>query len=783
MLKTVKSKILAIVTSVLAVIVFVFFTFAYTFERHTKPLMYNYYSRFIEVLKDNVNDDIIKIENNAKDLALIGNLFYKIDKNADLTRDVMKKIFENYPSSLGGGIWFEPYAIDKSQKRYCFYAFRNKENKIVLDESFNSEEYDYLNQNWYKQISAQVKKKTNAVAWSHPYYENQGSKTLMITAGAGIYDDNDNLVGISTVDWEIDSIRQDIKNMKFSYKGGLKSFARGEDIKNNFALFANPVYDYIIVSTDPHLDNDSLIGAEIKNIPWYSNELKDIGMPDKPPFLNYQGKDYMPYVKKLDNGMELIICIPRTEMFYLLAHVLKRMITVLMLLSILIPALLYCSLNRYVMNPINKLTDIAKKIGKGEDVKIKIEKPEEFAQLASTFDKMTTDIKSITNERAKINSELSIAKSIQASSVPNIFLPFPERHEFDIFASMEPAKEVGGDFYDFFFINETKFMFLIADVSGKGVPAALFMMTVKTLINNVSQMGYSPKQLIEVINKKTCEINKHGFFVTMLSGIVDINTGKINLINCGHNLPLIKRNNGKYEYLQLNSNIPLGIFEDSEFEIYEDVLNSGDTIFMYTDGVTEAINIQNEMYGEERLYDCLNNIETTDTMAITQKIKSSIQEYADSTIQSDDITMLIFKYNGITDNVKTFKQIAAKENYKSFNTWLNTVCDEWNIDKDLANKLDMCAEEIFANITFYAYPKDAGIIEAELKKSENSITFEFRDEGIEYNPLEKPDPDINLPPEDRPIGGLGIFMVKEMANEISYKRENNKNILTMNFKI
>jgi sigma-B regulation protein RsbU (phosphoserine phosphatase) len=207
----------------------------------------------------------------------------------------------------------------------------------------------------------------------------------------------------------------------------------------------------------------------------------------------------------------------------------------------LIPALLYCSLNHYIVNPIGKLTEIAKKIGKGEDIQIKIEKPEEFAQLASTFDKMTKDIKSVTQERAKINSELSIAKSIQSSSLPNVFPPFPNRKEFDIFASMEAAKEVGGDFYDFFFIDDTKFMFLIADVSGKGVPAALFMMTVKTLINNMAQMDYSPKQLIEIINNKICQTNKQGFFVTVLIGITSITTGKTTLINCGHNLPLIKR--------------------------------------------------------------------------------------------------------------------------------------------------------------------------------------------------------------------------------------------------
>ncbi len=777
MFKTLKSKILAIAVTVLAIITFVFMAYAYVFESKTKPLVLDYYSRYIEVLKDNINDDIHRIENNSKGLAIIGNLFYRTDKSVELTKIVMAKIFYNYSDSLGGGIWFEPYVIDKSQKRFCIYAYHNKDGEVVIDESFSSEEYNYLNQSWYKEIISQIREKKVDVAWSKPYYENQGSNTLMITAGSGIFDDKGNLIGISTVDWEISSIEEEIKNMKFVRKNSLSSFASGKFIKNNFALFANIRDDYIIVSTDPYLDNKSLVGKGINNIPWYKSSLID------DLFINYNGKDYIPFVKAFDNGMNLIICIPRKEMFYSLANTLKIMVIGLILLSLIIPALLYLSLNRYVMKPINILINIANKIRKGEDIEIKIEKPVEFAQLASTYDKMTQDIKTITNERAKIVSELSIAKSIQESSLPNIFPPFPEHKEFDIFASMEAAKEVGGDFYDFFFIDETKFMFLIADVSGKGIPAALFMMTTKTLINNLAQNDCTSQKLIENINNKICKENTQGLFITMLIGIADITTGAISIINCGHNLPLIKRQNGNYEYLQLNSNIALGVFENAKFEIYETKLNSGDIIYTYTDGITEATNIKEEMFGEQRLYECLNNLDSNEVTEIAQQVKSSIKQYTNNTTQSDDITMLIFKYNGTQNNTKSFKQIVVQENYNHFYTWVNNTCKEWNIDENLANKLDMCAEEIFANVAFYAYPEKTGSIEAYLTKSDGKIIFEFKDEGVAYNPLKKPDPDITLPPEERPIGGLGIYMVKEMTDDITYKRENEKNILTLTFKI
>lgn len=774
MFKTVKSKIIITVIIMLAFLMVAFSCHTIISRMKTKQLMVQNYSASINSFVEEINNRIIKSEDNLKSLALIGSLYYQTDRSNELTNKVVTRIFENYPSSLGGGIWFKPYSLDTTKKYACFYAYRNKNNEIILDNNFASEKYDYPNQQWYKQIISKVTPERNIV-WSKPYYENLGSYSLMVTAGTGIYVNNE-LVGIATIDWEINTIIEAVSNMKPFIKT-FSMYKEGNKIKNSFALLGNIEYDYVIASNDPYLDNDALVGHSLKEIPWFSKDLYGV------TYITYHGKKYVPFYREMNNGMVLVVCIPKSEMFKYVNMFYVYIILVMLLIGLIVPALLYYSMNFYIINPIDKLIKIAQKISKGEDIKILIEKPEEFAQLALTYDKMTNDIKAITRERAKFHMELSIAKSIQASSLPNVFPPFPQIKEFDIFASMEPAKEVGGDFYDFFFINETEFMFVIADVSGKGIPAALFMMTVKTLINNFSQIGYSKKQLIETINKKICEINKQDFFVTMLSGIVDIKTGKMSVINCGHNLPLIKRNDGKYEYLQLDSNIVLGVFDDAKFEIYETTLNSGDIIYTYTDGVTEAINADNEMYGEEKLYDCLNDIEETDPTIIAKKVKSSIQNYTNSIPQSDDITMLIFKYNGVQNSIKTFKQKANLENYKLFCSWLNDACREWDINNDLKNKLEVCAEEIFANISFYAYPEKNGIFEAKLEKSENNIVFEFTDVGIAYNPLDTPKPDISLNPEKRPIGGLGIFMVKEMADDTNYKRENNKNIFTLSFNI
>ena len=759
MFKDIKRQMMVVVLSMFLALVTVLCIYSYIFLRNTKALLIDSYSHSISVFAESINKDVLRIENNSEDLALMGSLFYKAGQDATIAKAAIKKIFENYETSLGGGIWFEPYVVDKSQKRFCFYAYRTDENKIVLDESFNSEEYDYLNQGWYKQIISSITKEHNT-AWSLPYHEKQGSEKLMITAGTGIYDEKGNLIGISTVDWEIDNIVKEISTMK--------------PTENSFALFADKNHDYILVSNDPYLDNSNLTGKSLSNIPWYRGNLKQV------TYHTYHHKKFIPYVKNLDNGMFLIINIPKLELFRSSMIHVGILSFILILISILIAGLLYNILKMYIIRPIDKLMLIANKISKGEDVHITIAKPEEFAELASTFDKMTKNIKTITKERERIDSELSIARSIQESSLPNIFPPFPDKKEFDIYASMQPAKQVGGDFYDFFFIDDENFMFLIADVSGKGVPAALFMMTVKTLISNIAQVGHSPKELIETVNRKICLTNKQGLFVTMFVVIVNINTGKVTYINCGHNQPLIKTEDNEYKYMETNSNIVLGAFDNTEFDVCESQLKAGDTIFAYTDGITEALNANDEMYGEERLLTCLNKYHNEDIQKLADNVKHDILEFTNSVPQSDDLTMLIFKYNNQTLK-RIFKDMAIQENYKSFYTWLHDTCEEWKLNPELINKLDMCCEELYANITFYSYPPKTGIIEVTISKTTDKIILQFEDEGIPYNPLEKADPDITLPPEERPCGGLGIFMVKEMADDIKYQHIGNKNVLTVIF--
>ena len=271
---------------------------------------------------------------------------------------------------------------------------------------------------------------------------------------------------------------------------------------------------------------------------------------------------------------------------------------------------------------------------------------EEFQSISESYNRMIGDIKFymenlaiVTADRERIATELDVATEIQTSMLPSTFPAFPERSEFDIFAAMYPAREVGGDFYDFFLINDNTLAVVMADVSDKGIPAALFMVIAKTLIKNTSKEGKSPKEVFETVNKLLCENNDTGMFVTAFMGYLDIPSGRFTHVNAGHNPPLIKRA-GAFEYMTVDSGLMLALMEDAPYVQEETKLEAGDMLFLYTDGVTEAMNTEKKLFTAERLSKKLNLYPGCNCGEIITKIKDEIDVFSDGREQADDITML-----------------------------------------------------------------------------------------------------------------------------------------------
>lgn len=318
------------------------------------------------------------------------------------------------------------------------------------------------------------------------------------------------------------------------------------------------------------------------------------------------------------------------------------------------------SLANYLTKPIRQLSKGVQQIAMGNfNGKLNIHTGDEIESLAISFNAMTTELQTyiknleqITAEKERIATELNVATNIQKNMLPCIFPPYPDRKDFDIYAVMYPAKEVGGDFYDFYLLDENHLVITIADVSDKGIPAAMFMVITKTILKNFAMSMTSPDDFSAVVqcaNRQLCENNEEMMFVTVFMGMLDLKTGKFVYVNAGHTPPMIRhkhKGDSTFEYLSVEKNCVLGINEEAQFKQQEVYLKQGDELFLYTDGVTEAINKEKKLYSIERLYSNLNKInQKSSCQDILRDIKISIDEFAQGMYQSDDITMLAIKLN------------------------------------------------------------------------------------------------------------------------------------------
>lgn len=318
------------------------------------------------------------------------------------------------------------------------------------------------------------------------------------------------------------------------------------------------------------------------------------------------------------------------------------------------------SLADYLTKPIRQLSKGVQQIAMGNfNGKLNIHTGDEIESLAISFNAMTTELQTyiknleqITAEKERIATELNVATNIQKNMLPCIFPPYPDRKDFDIYAVMYPAKEVGGDFYDFYLLDENHLVITIADVSDKGIPAAMFMVITKTILKNFAMSMTSPDDFSAVVqcaNRQLCENNEEMMFVTVFMGMLDLKTGKFIYVNAGHTPPMIRhkhKDDSTFEYLPVEKNCVLGINEEAQFKQQEVYLKQGDELFLYTDGVTEAINKEKKLYSIERLYSNLNKInQKSSCQDILRDVKLSIDEFVQGMYQSDDITMLAIKLN------------------------------------------------------------------------------------------------------------------------------------------
>ena len=492
------------------------------------------------------------------------------------------------------------------------------------------------------------------------------------------------------------------------------------------------------------------------------------------------------YVFKFVEGYCIIAAMPEAEATFMRDASLYTSIFMQVLIFATLFVFIYILIKRVIINNLQKINDTLGRITQGDlNVTVDVRSNQEFSSLSDDINSTVSTLKRyIAEAAARIDKELEYAKQIQLSALPT---NFPEGEEYEIYAQMIAAKEVGGDFYDFYKLNDKTVAFLAADVSGKGIPAAMFMMTAKTIIKDLAESGMAVNEIFTKANEKLCENNESGMFVTAWMGILDLESGKLQFANAGHNPPLVKRADGSFEYLKTRAGFVLAGMEGVRYRVGELVLSPGDRVFLYTDGVTEATNAHNQLYGEDRLLAFMNANATMTADALLPSLKANIDEFVGEAPQFDDITMVMFDYKpqqgGANMITQTFP--AKVEALSDVLGFVDQTLEGFECPMKIQMAVCVAIEEVFVNVAHYAYGEGEGDMTLGIGFDEESrqITFRMTDKGMPFDPLQKPDPDITLSAEDREIGGLGIFITKKTMDTVTYAYEGGENVLTMVKKI
>ena len=444
--------------------------------------------------------------------------------------------------------------------------------------------------------------------------------------------------------------------------------------------------------------------------------------------------------------------------------------------------------------PLKQLAQAVSSIGEGNfhcELPV-IATNDEVAQLRNSFMGMqhslshyVEELQRTTISKASMENELKVASGIQMSMLPKKFPPFPDRTDIDVYGQLIPAKAVGGDLYDFYIRNE-KLFFCIGDVSGKGVPASLLMAVTRALFRNISAYESQPERIVTHLNNTMVEGNDSNMFVTLFIGVLDLPTGHLRYANAGHDAPVLVNDSGtRIGLLPCDSNLPVGVMSDWKFTLQDATIDPGTTIFLYTDGLTEAENIHHELFGEERILKAIT--ENQPPLPFIEHMTEAVHAFVGEAEQSDDLTMLAIRYTKQQLDVRLQRNITLPndvEKVPELAAFIDEVCEAVGFDMSTTMSLNLAIEEAVVNVMNYAYSKGTvGNINIAAEANDERLKFTITDSGTPFDPTAKAEVDTTLSAEERPIGGLGIHLVRQIMDSINYERVDGKNILTLRKKL
>lgn len=666
---------------------------------------------------------------------------------------------------------YEPDIFPDHAEGFAPYVMVRDGKATKLDLAVKRPSYRELD--WYRPV-----KENGKAIWSKVFFETNG--TLVMSYSAPLINKDKGFVGIVVLDLALDTIHglvSQIHPFEHSYLSLLD---------NELRFIVHPNQNYVLKETAPHLLGEEGLNMEGTMLDDLVDRKRGMGRYDGP-----DGLTRVYYAPTNKAGMSMTMSVLDDDISYELRLMRTHMIA-LTVLGMLIILLVCEHVIRGQVRVVQHFIDAAKSIASGNfhtlipDAKDK----NELHQLGRALDDMqhslenyVTDLKQTMAAKGKIENELHIASQIQKSMLPKIYPPYPDRDDVDIYGTLIPAKEVGGDLFDFF-IRDEKLFFCIGDVSGKGIPASLVMAVTRSLIRMVSVRESRPVNIVSSLNNSMADMNDTSMFVTLFVGVLDLPTGRLRYCNAGHNAPLIARgDDGGVEMISVVPNLPVAVLPDMKFEEQEMVLPEGSTLFLYTDGLTEAEDMDKKLFGDERMMEQMKTMADDNARAQVDKMVQAVQQHAGGAEQSDDLTMLSIRFMGQHVNVRFTKHIQLMnqvDEIPRLESFIEEIGEELGLDMPTVMNINLAIEEAVTNVVLYAYAPGAhGTLTVDAVATDDYLKLVITDAGVPFDPTQKKDPDITLGVEERQIGGLGIMLVRKIMDSVNYERIGGHNVLTV----
>ena len=686
----------------------------------------------------------------------------------------------NNPDFYNCSIAFEPYYF-QNYGRY-FSAYSKHSGDSIRTFQGGSDNYQYFFMDWY--LMPQL---LDHPCWTEPYVDLDVATNTseMVTSYCQAIKNNEGkLIGVINTSLSLNWLSQTISAVKPYPNSYSIMIGRGG------TYFVHPDSTKITrqsIFTQTIEDNDTAMANLGHAMQRGEEGIKrmDIG-----------GKDSYVFYKPLGKtGCSMAIVCPESDIFGGFDR-LRRTVMSIVTVGLLLMLYFFIRIITRELQPLRRLAKEAETIASGNfDTKLpELQRTDEIGQLSNSFAGMQKslvryidELKDTTAEKASIESELQVASGIQMGMLPKDFPTSQERDDVQLYASLTPAKDVGGDLFDFY-IRDEKLFFCIGDVSGKGVPASLFMAVTRSVFRTVSAHESMPDRIVATLNATMADMNETNMFVTLFVGVLDLPTGRMRYCNAGHDAPLLVGQG--VGMLPCDSNIPAGFMPSWKYTLQETQIFTGTTIFLFTDGLTEAEDATHALFKMERVNEVAKQAlanHQEEPRQLIAVMTDAVHQFVGDAEQSDDLTMMAIQYIKKPRDVRFSKRIILPNDTKEVPTlaaFVDEVCEAVGFDAALTMKMNLAIEEAVVNVMEYAYPRGThGDITVEAQANDVRLKFTIIDSGTHFDPTAQAEVDTTLSAEDRPIGGLGIHIVRQYMDSINYERISGHNVLTLRKKL